>query len=623
MGKRPIIITENWGGQAPDLKQGPANSFAYSRHIDFRKYPTMLSILPETGKESSTTVTGLITELIRLPSGKLVGVDSSGGVYTRATNGTWAKNGTTLPNTAYGMVYNLQHDTIYVPGTYTVHSITNADGRFGGSFTVNSNTLTAQVDQSATDSTNSYTTLGSISEADANKLTVTPTIEPHYSIKLWVKTKGTGPLTVTMHDAANNTLGSTTVLSANITSDALNEFVVTTPVRMNVRPNASQYHFHVTHPSGTASPIGVATSGELSTARFETYSHRLVSPTNGFHPAYEFLQFILILNERYVAAWEPISQSAPSANEFLQHRLIFPSGYEATSGAIWTEYFMVGTEKRSASSTNEFQEGKIFGWDGISTSYNFIIDVPEGAPYSLFSQGNVLYYFAGGGWYAWSGGNPVKIFQLPNTDSEYKDESLSLVNYPHTQAVRNGILVGGFPSQTSSTSIEHGVYSFGNRNVNYSKSFGFSYTISTGSRTNGTLRIGVVKAFGDQMFISWRDDSTYGVDIVSPNSDPFSTAVWESLIYDGGRPDKDKSITEVKLTFKALPTGATITPKYKINRGDWVTGTAATEGATECILNVNNRFKEIQIGFDAVATTTTPEIISASLLVEDLGSESD
>jgi len=622
--KIPLTIVRNSGGQSQSTKEGVPHSFAYSKHIDFRKDPNLLSILPATVKESSTTVTDLITDMIQLPSGKIVAVGDAGGVYVRTTAGSWSKHGTTLTNTACGMVYNLQHDTIYVPGLTAIHSITGADGVFGGSLTPVNNTFSALVDQSATVSTSTYTTTGSITETATHKLLLSPTIEPLYSVKVWVTTKGTGNLVITMHDQANNTLATQTILNASVTNGALNEFVFTTPVRMLVRPNPANYHFHITHPSGTASTIGSGTASDFSTARYESWSNRLVDPVNNFHPIYRFLQYYLILNERHVVAWEPISQTTPTALEFVQHRLTFPEGYEATSGAQYTEYFAIAAEKRSTSATNEFQEGKIFLWDGTSQTYNFVIDVPEGAPYGLRVHKNVLYYFAGGSWYAWSGGDPVKIFQMPNTDTEFTDTATYFVNNPHTQAIRNGILMGAFPSITSSTAVQHGVYSYGSRNRNYPDAFGYSYTMSTGTIVNGTLRLGGVWSFGDKMFLSWRDGANYGVDKISPDSDPFSTATWESLIVDNGRPDKTKQATKLEITFKALPTGATITPKYKIDRAtSYTSGTAAVATDTVIKLNINKRYKEIQLSFDAVATTATPEIISVTLIYDPLESEKD
>lgn len=622
--KKTLIITKNTGGQSASSKEGIPNSFAYSRHIDFRKDANLLSILPKTVKESASTVDGWVTDMIQLPSGNRVAIDSSGGVYQITTSGVWSKHVTTLTNTAYGMVYNLQQDTIYVPGATTMHSITNADGRFAGTFTPTNNSISAQVDRSNTSSANTYTTTSSITETATHKLVFTPTIEPLYSVKVYVTTKGTGNLVITMHDAVNNTLGTVTIANASLTNGALNEFVFSTPVRMTAGTNGASYHFHITHPSGTASTIGATTVSDFSTARYETWSNRFVNPNNYFHAIYEFLQYYCILNERYLAVWEPISQSAPSASEFQQHRLTFPSGYAGTSGAIYNEYFAIATEKRSTLAANEFQQGKIFFWDGLSTTYNFILDVPDGSPYGLTSHKNVLYYWAGGSWWAWSGGNPVKIFQMPTTDTEYTDTDIYFTNTPHTVAVRNGIIMGAFPSITSSTITEHGIFSYGARARGYPDSFGFSYTISTGTRTGSTLYLGMVKSFGDKLFVSWQDGSTYGVDKVDPNSDPFPTATYESLITDNGRPDKEKQATRMEITFNILPTGATVTPKYKINReSSWQTGTAAVAGDSVIKLNINKRYNEIQLGMDLTATDTTSEIISIVLIWDDLATEKD
>lgn len=627
MAKTPLVIQRFDGGKSTDLKIGPSHSFAYSKQIDFRKSPTQLSVLPAPTKESSTTVTGLITDMIQLPSGKIAAIDSSGGFYLRATDGTWSKNGTSFADTACGMIYNDQFDTIYVAGLNNLHAVTNADGKFsGGTLTVTDNAVTAQVDKSATVSTNTYTTTGTITESATHMLSFTPTIEPLATVKVWVTTKGTGDLVLTLHDAANNVLATKTVANASISNGALNTFTFDTPVRMNAGNSASTYHCHITHPSGTATTIGAATASDFSTARFETHANRFVNPTNGFHPMAQFLQYICIGNGRYLSAWETISQSAPSTSEFVQHRLTFPHGYEVTSLSTWTEYLAIGCEKRSSSAGNEFQDGKIFFWDGTSPTYNFWIDIPDGSPYSLFCHKNVLYYIAGGSLWAWNGGNPVKVTQMPNTDTEYGTANTYIVNYPNMLAVRNGILQVGFPSETNSTTIEHGSYSFGTRDQNFGDSFGYSYVTSNGNNTNSgqTLRLGAIRSFGDKMFIAWREDTTYGVDIIYPTSNPAAAATWESLILDDGRPDKEKDVDRLKVDFATLPTGCTVTPKYKINRASsWTTGTAATAGATQAVLNINKRYKELQVGLDIVCTTATPTIYGITIIRDLLSSEVD
>lgn len=636
MPKFPLTFNSFEGGWSSDIKQGPAGSFWYSRHMDFRKAPSQISVLPATVKESGTVVTDLVTEMIQLPSGKYVAIDLSGGVYVRDTGGTWTKNATLLPDTAYGMVYNLQQDTIFVPGQTAIHSITGADARFGGTFTVNANVFKAQVDQSSSNGhAQTYTTTGSIAEDGLNSLVFTPTIEPLYSVKLFINTPGTGSVTVTLHDAANNALATAVVAASGLVAGSYVEFVFSPAARMLAKPNPAKYHLHVTHSGGTASTIGTSTASDFSTVDYKTLSNRLMQPNNGFHPCIEFLQYILIGNGRYVAVWEPIALTNPSALEFLQHRLTFPEGYEATSMCLFNEFVAIACEKRSTNATSQYQEGKIFLWDGTATTYNTIIDVPEGAPYALKSSKNVMYYFAGGSWWASTGGTGVKLFQMPNTDTEFSNANTYMVNYPNTIAVRNGILLGAFPSETNSAAIEHAVYSFGQRNKNYPPSFGYSYDMSTGSRTNGILRQGMLKSFGDKLFLSWRDGTNYGVDKVDPNSPPFAMGTWESLLSDVEiisirrrfpRPDKRKQATYLAIVFKPLPTGCTVTPKFKIDReANWESSSSSVGGVGDTIvtLPINKSYKESQVGFDITATTTTPEILLVVLVIDSLPGEGD
>jgi hypothetical protein len=625
MPKIPIIISKFSGGKADSEKEGIEHSFAYSRHIDFRKEARQLSILPKTVKVSGSIADGLITEIVQTPSGKLIGIAADGGIYIRATNGTWSKDATSIGDCYMGAVYNLQHDTVYVAGDTVIRGVTDADGRFGGTLTPTGIVFGNTVDKSGGTTANTYTTTGAINEGATHKLSFTPTIEPLYSVKIWVTTKGTGDLVLTLHDGENNTLGTVTIANASLVNGALNEFVFSSQVRTTQGPAGATYHVHITHPSGTASTIGTTTASDFSTASYQTLASMLVDPINKFHPMKQFLQYIVIGNERYLTVWEPISQSNPSASEFQRHRLVFPTGYEVTSLADWTEYLAIGVESRVTGIVNGLNQGKIFFWDGVSSTYNFFIDVPEGGVYSLFSYRNTLYYFAGGAWWAWSGGQPVIVHQMPGTDFEFTSSDQYAIGYPNIMAVKNRILMAGFPSETNSDNIEHGVYSFGSRTRLYPNTFGYSYTISTGNRTtvSGDKRIGCVKTFGDKMLITWMDDTDFGIDEISSDSDPFPEATWESLIIDNGRPDKTKQAVVMKVTFETLPSGATVTPKYKIDRGAWVTGTAATAGSTEVVLNINKRYTEIQLGVDLVATTTTPNITSINYIYESLQTERD
>ena len=626
MSKKSLSINSWVGGQSSDDQEGQPNSFAYSKHMDFRKSPTRLQALPKTTKDSGSTVTDLVTAGIQLPSGKKVFIDLAGGVYTYSTSGVWAKLSGSLGATAHGMVYNSIHDTIYVPNARNISTITGADDLYGNSPTISADTFVASQDQSGGTTANTYTTTDTITETATHILSFTPAVDPLYSIKLSVATKGSGGVVVTLHDAANNTLATVTKTAASLTNGALNEWVFTTPVRVRASPNASTYHVHVTHPSGTATTIGTTTASNFSTANFSTWGSRLISPTNGFHPVVEFLNFYCIANGNYLTVWEPISQSAPSNTEWNRHRLTFPLGYEVTSMAIYSEYLAIACEKRSASTTNEFQDGKIFFWDGTSQGFNFVIDFPQGAPYSIFSDQNRLEWIGVGKLWAWSGDNPEPVQQISNTDTEYTAAATYTVNYPNMMTSRNGITLAGYPSETSNTAVEHAVYSFGKRNRLYPESFGYSYSSTATTNLNtgsNNLRIGMVKNFGDQLFISWREGSTYGVDKVQNTSAPFASGEMRALWFTNERRNKRKLALKLTVTFDALPTGCTVTPKYRITETTFTTGTAAVATETSIEMNINVDFNAIQLGFDWAATATTPVITDVTFTFDDLAHEED
>lgn len=619
MAKLPLPLGPWYGGQSTDDKIGPRYSFAYARSIDFRKSPSKITLLPATAKDSGSTVTDLITAGVRVANGDCYFLGDTGNFYKRTAAGVWSLIGN-VSSSGHGLVYRRDTDAVYISKSTEVARYSP----ISNSPSLSSSKYATSLDQSLTGGANTYTTPTSVSEAATARQTFTPTVEPLYSVKVKVVAKGTGNWTVTVHDDANNVIGTSTIANGSLTNGALNEFVLTTAGRMLVKPNARTYHFHVTSTvaDGTAQ---VGTASDLETGDFETYASRFVTSNNGLHPGVQFQQYVCFGNERYLSVWEPLSDS-PSNSEWQRHRLTFPPGYEVTSLAVHDEFLAIGCEQFT--STGEvLGGGKIFFWDGTATTYNFFIDVPEGAPYALYDHKNVLYYEAGGALYAYSGSQPVKVRQFPNTDQEYTGYDKPSLLYPQMMSVRNGVLLMGFPSSTANRNIEHGVYSYGQRDKDYPLGFGFSYPISTGTLLNNganNLRLGLVAAFDPKLFISWRDGANYGVDVIDQNSSPAATATVQSLIFDAGRPDKEKyGVSLVTKFAAALPTGVTVTPKYKIDRAtNWTNGdTVAVAGDTKLTMNINKQFHEIQFAYDIVATTTTPQIIPGIFVYEDLRQE--
>lgn len=96
--------------------------------------------------------------------------------------------------------------------------------------------------------------------------------------------------------------------------------------------------------------------------------------------------------------------------------------------------------------------------------------------------------------------------------------------------------------------------------------------------------------------------TVYGVDLVNDVQSAAPAASWESLQFDNGRPDKQKTAKVWNIELGSFPSGLTITPKVMFDRsGTWVMGdTVNTTNADNARMTFTDapRFKEIILGFD-------------------------
>lgn len=575
-----------------------------------------MTILPATVKESGSVVTDLVQNIVMVNSGTIYAVGDTGNFYKRTTSGVWSSEAD-LSNGTFGLSYRSDVDKLFIPSPTTVSEYSPISSSPTIKVDKFAESVSTDTGATLTGGTTTKTLGTSILETATEKQEFTSDIEPLSSVKVRIGTKGTGNWTLTVHDELNTVLATSTIVNASLTSGTQNEFTFS-PTRIYVKPNARTYHFHLTSTVADGTVV-CATAGDLNTCDFEIYADRLISTNNGMHPMQTFLQYECIGNGNYLSVWEPLSET-PSNSEWQRHRLVFPAGLEVCGLAVWNEYLAIACENKTVS--GNAQDGYIFLWDGVAKTYNFFLRIPEGSPYGMHEYKNVLYYFAGGAWFAYAGGTPIKIRTMPNTDSEYSGVADTTTIYPYTATVRRGVHLFAFPSSTTNTAIEHGIYSYGSVDKNFNDSFGYSYTASTGTVTNtsGNFKIGMAKNFGDTLFMSWQDGTAYGVDAVNNLSAPYTTATWESLEYYDKVPSKDKLALEVVIGCEDLPTGATLTPKYKINGGSWVLGDVVSSGYS-ATLAINARFKKIQVGIELTATTTTPVVSSVVLYYDDLMKE--
>ncbi len=144
MAKIPLVQRRFDGGEATDKQLGISNSFANSEHIDFRKKPSQLTILPKTRNEANSVVDDLVQNMVMVDSGVIYALGDTGLVYKRTTAGVWTSIAD-LDDGAFGMSYRRDVDKLFMTSSKTVSELSP----ISGSPTIKLNKLAASASTSA------------------------------------------------------------------------------------------------------------------------------------------------------------------------------------------------------------------------------------------------------------------------------------------------------------------------------------------------------------------------------------------------------------------------------------------------------------------------------------------
>lgn len=303
-----------------------------------------------------------------------------------------------------------------------------------------------------------------------------------------------------------------------------------------------------------------------------------------------------------------------------QDRIVLPPGFNIRSLEVVDEFLAIGAWRGTAITDSE--EGYVFYWDGTSQTFNFFVPT-DGGVNAMVNSRNRLVSVQGSAGFIYLGSQPfTKIQQLPKLAPSKYVEVL-----PGAITVWRGQTFIGFGGNTDSADIEQGVYCWGSRSDRYPEVLNFSFPISTGTTKSTTLKIGAVKGIGSNLWIGWRDGSSYGVDKVSITGSPYSSATYDSLIIDDRRPFDEKSANVVVAKHKPLVSGETVQLGYDLDRtGSFTTGTAnSTVGSTKTRLPILvGRYEEIQLQcILGTSTTTSPTVTAVGLGYEVLEDEEE
>lgn len=673
------------GGSSVDDKNGLQNGFKSSVALDFRKKASRMSVLPGMNT-IATNLTDLPVSMLQDPSGVRWMVGDQGNLYRVNTSNVVSKVAQLTSSSGHGLVYNQLSDMLYISGQQTISlygpitssiaqpkfypdvfgksaSVANgvvnlynpSDNTYDGTGRNNAQSIglnvgitdPTQVSNNSAATYSNYVLKNVISESTSDYCVFAPDFEPFYSIAVYVAVVGTSDWTLTLHDGFNNVVAAVTITHANVKL-GWNEFVFPAPgVRSFTGAIQSglsaAYHFHLTTSvAGDTAAVSTVTTDMVGT-NFLLFVYRMVKTNNTWHPMTIFTggAFLLCVgNGQYLSTYNFSNDSNPSNGVWNRERFPLDVGYEVCGLTVNNQYLVIAAEKRSTSNVNNFQDGMLYFWDGNNSTYNFKIQVPMGAPYSIYTYNNITYFVCAGSLYAWGGGQQViKVKPISYQNTDYLGVTDTTVVNPNMMDSRYNLLMVGYPSTTTNTQNQYGVYSWGSVEMIYPNSFGLSYLLANGQTsysTSNNLKIGMIKNFVDTMYVSWsyvdaNSVQHWGLDMTNNSSGAASTFSWDSLIWDGGARYKAKRAMRLKINFLPLPTGVTLTPYYSVDRGSPITADAngnsftVTTGETEVVVECNReRFHELQWGFTGTCPpnlTNPPTITGVVMEIDPLADE--
>lgn len=611
-----------FGGTSFDKKIGTEASMQYLRGFDWRKNPSQLVQGMQARRLDAGNLDGLPVNIVQVITGERFMITDIGSLWLIKTDNTLQKVGDIGEASGVGMLYREDTDLLYIAGETSIHVygfIQDASGRkLTRSFlgTSSSTNTSGSYPSVRSGGTSTYTLGTAINEATNQKLYFTSDIEPLETLRLNFADKGSGDVTVVIHDPLDRTIASKTLtaseLTALIPTGAGEVDLDFSPVaELLVKPNARTYHAHVYVSTGTTTLR--SSENSLNTADFEIDASRLVPTRNGFHCMEHFLQYIAIQNGRYLSLYEPLSDSNPSNTEYLRHRLTLPDGFEGCGMAKTDEFLIQAFEKVSTDTNRISNEGLLVFYDGLSGTYNFYIELTEGAPQALFTKGNIPHVVVGGTLFVYLGGKELtRVRDLPFTDNDFTGVKDTTRLYPYSMASFKKMLHVGFPGATTNEALEFGVYSYGSVLPEFPSSFGFSYQLSHGSLSTdvGTtdLKIGCTRGFGDELYIGWQKGTQYGLDIVDSNCTVASSFKATVRQFDARNVHKQKGVNRVVVSTEPVPEGTTVYPTYTLDNGtEQVSTVAMSSGDTQAVFTIDDRFHVIDYGLQGSSESDVTE----------------
>lgn len=287
---------------------------------------------------------------------------------------------------------------------------------------------------------------------------------------------------------------------------------------------------------------------------------------------------------------------------FTNNVYIYPPDNILTSIEEFQGSIATGAKKKD--NTNE---GWIYTWNAEELFYSRRLRIPSKGVTAMV-QAEDLYAFVG---------NAIHYSDFTNVMPLYNFDIGTCEVY--AVGTSKGKALFGIGSTNPDQTVS-GIYAFGRERFGMPRVLTLEHTLSPG----GVERIGAITTYGDLILASWKNGSTYGVDVLDTANK--ATGVYESLEFH--MPPtymSPKFFKALKIKMTALPTGCSIAVAIKKNKASsWsslktVTGetTYSVVGGTEAIFSIGETMNiyELQITSNP-SVNTCPEIIDIETYID-------
>lgn len=299
--------------------------------------------------------------------------------------------------------------------------------------------------------------------------------------------------------------------------------------------------------------------------------------------------------------------------------LQLPYGTESQALLERNYNVVIGAIERSGQ-----ERGWLYTWDKVETSWIQKKDAQVRGVNSMnfFESGMLISGGDDGALNYWDTANYFPLKQIPGGGNINPDGMGTYKGVPHF-GVNNG--------------NHNGIWSYGRTDKNTSYALNLEYLVSPVANAgdfdairtkmaDGGVEIGAVTSFDGDLFASWKDGSTYGVDTIDHNNK--AKMEYESIIYDADHPESEKIWRMVKLVATdRLPTGTKVEVAYKTNNdADWQEintaedNTALTSDDYKAMFPMEGNAEECQIRLRVTPNgNDAPDIRSINTFFRHLG----